>query len=175
VVVRDSIVAAELGTQVNPIVIGDDPAPLGSASNPIVIHVDEGWCRDETDQLSSDADTEIMATPEFWGTLTGVDFAVPVKDDVAIDSSVRVPIRSLVCEDPEGLHPFEQSTPNGFQSDHKALKVTENPFDASRECPRFGAVRRESVASDHGGRLSWRLFETIMLNVTRKRAKHGAR
>lgn len=42
VVVRDSIVAPELGTQANPIVIGDDPAPLGSASNPIVIHVDEG-------------------------------------------------------------------------------------------------------------------------------------
>jgi hypothetical protein len=44
-----------------------------------------------------------VATPEFWGTLTGAHVAVPVKDDAAIDSSVRVPIRSLVCEDPEGL------------------------------------------------------------------------
>lgn len=90
VVVCDSMVAAELGTYANPIVIGDDLAPLGSASNPIVIQVDGGWCRDEPNQLGSDADTEIMATPEFWGTLTG---AVPVTDDAAIDSSVRVPIR----------------------------------------------------------------------------------
>jgi hypothetical protein len=44
-----------------------------------------------------------VATPEFWGTLTGVHVVVPVKDDVAIDSSVRVLIRSLVCEDLEGL------------------------------------------------------------------------
>jgi hypothetical protein len=65
VVVCDSIVAPELGTYANPIVIVDDLAPLGSASNPIVIYVDEGWCRDELDQLDSDADTVIMATPEF--------------------------------------------------------------------------------------------------------------
>lgn len=154
VVVCDSMVAPELGTDANPIVIGDDLAPLGSASNPIVIQVDEGWCRDEPTQLGSDADTEIMATPEFWGTLTGANVAVPVKDDAAIDSSVRVPIRPLVCEDPEGPQPFEQSTPNCFQSEYKALKVTENSFDASRECPRFGAARRESVASDHGGTFS---------------------
>jgi hypothetical protein len=70
VVVRDSIVAHELGTQANPIVIGDDLAPLGSASNSIVIQVDEGWCHDDPDQLGSDADTEVMATPQFWGTLT---------------------------------------------------------------------------------------------------------
>lgn len=49
VVVRHSIVAPKLGTQANPIVIGDNPAPLGSVSNPIVIHVDEGWCSHETD------------------------------------------------------------------------------------------------------------------------------
>ncbi len=95
-----------------------------------------------------------MATTEFWGTLSGADFAVSVKDDIGIGSSVSVPIRSLVREDSEGLQPFEQSTPNGFQSDHKVLKVPKHLFDASRECPRFGAVRRESVASDHGGTLS---------------------
>jgi hypothetical protein len=135
-------------------VIVDDLAPLGSASNPIVIQVDEGWCRNEPDQLGSDADTEIVATPEFWGTLTGAHVAVPVKDDAAIDSSVRVPIRSLVCEDPEGLQQFEQSTPNGFQSNLKALKVTKNSVDTSREYPCSRAVRRESVASDHEGKLS---------------------
>ncbi|KAJ5159854.1 uncharacterized protein N7482_006858 [Penicillium canariense] len=124
------MVASELGTYANPIVIEDHLAPLGSASNPIVIQVDEGWCRDEPDQLVSDADTEIMATPEFWGTLTGANFAVPVKVDAAIDSSVRVLIGSL--------------------SDHEALKVTVNSSDASRESPRFKAVRKENLASVHG-------------------------
>ncbi|GIK06063.1 hypothetical protein Aspvir_010181 [Aspergillus viridinutans] len=148
------MVVPELGTYANPIVIGDDLAPLGSASNPIVIQVDEGWCREEPDQLGSDADTEIMATPEFWETLTGANFAIPVKDDAAIDSAVSVPIGSLVREDPEALQPFKQSTLNGFQSDDKALKVMENSLDSSRESPRFRAVRRESVVSDHRGALA---------------------
>lgn len=103
-VVRDSIVAPKLGTQANPIVIGDDPTLLGSASNPIVIYSNEGWRRDETDLLGSNADTKIMATSEFWGTLTGGNLAVPVDKLAAIDSSsVRASTRSLVCEDPEGL------------------------------------------------------------------------
>jgi hypothetical protein len=50
-------------------VIGDGLAPLGSASNPIVIHVDEDWCYDKIDRGGSDADTEVMATPEFWEAL----------------------------------------------------------------------------------------------------------
>lgn len=74
-VVRDSIVTPKIGTQANPIVI-DDPALLGLPSNPIVIYINEGLCRDKRDQLGSDADTEIMATPEFWETLTGGDFAI---------------------------------------------------------------------------------------------------
>ncbi|KAJ5198754.1 uncharacterized protein N7498_007871, partial [Penicillium cinerascens] len=50
----------EPGTEINPIVVEDDPAPLGSASNPIVIHVDEEWCHDNAEQLSSGDDTDIM-------------------------------------------------------------------------------------------------------------------
>lgn len=42
VVVRDSKSHPELGTAANPIVIEDEPAPFGSASNPIVINVNEG-------------------------------------------------------------------------------------------------------------------------------------
>ena len=76
----------------------------------------------EPDQLISDADTEIMTSPEFWGTLTGANFAVPVKVNAAIDSPVRVPIGSLVCADPEGLQPFEQSTTDSAQSDQKSLE-----------------------------------------------------
>ena len=48
-VVRDSIVTPELGIYANPIVIGDDLAPLSSASNPIVIHINEHSYRDKLD------------------------------------------------------------------------------------------------------------------------------
>lgn len=65
VVVRDSKSHPELGMEANPIVIGDESAPLGSAFNPIVIDVDEGWCHGEAGRPDSDADTKIMTTPEF--------------------------------------------------------------------------------------------------------------
>lgn len=123
-VVYDSIVTLGLGTYANPIVIGDDLTPLGSASNPIIIQVNESWCQDKPDQRSSDADTEIIATPEFWGTLATRHLAVPVKDDIALDSSsVSVLTRSLVCEDPEDSQPFERPTPNDSQSE-KELQTT---------------------------------------------------
>lgn len=44
VVVRDSKSHPELGTEANPIVIGDESALLCSAFRPIVIDVDEGSC-----------------------------------------------------------------------------------------------------------------------------------
>jgi hypothetical protein len=144
VVVRDSIVAPELGTQTNPMIVGDDPALLSSASNPIVIYINECCCRDETDQFYSDADTEIMATLEFSGTWTDGNLAAPGNKGAAIDSS-SVLTRSL-CEDPESLQLFEQLTSHCLQSAQKSLKVTEHSFDG---CLRFGISRRETVASDH--------------------------
>jgi hypothetical protein len=95
VVVCDSIVTPELGTYPNPIVNADDLAPLGSASNPIVIHVNEGWCRDKPDQLDSDANTKVIATPEFWGTLTGGNIAIPISEEGArgfSSVSTRLPV-----------------------------------------------------------------------------------
>lgn len=45
-----------------------------------------------------------MATPEFWGTLTGGNFAAHADEGVAVDSSsVCALTRSLVSEDLEGL------------------------------------------------------------------------
>lgn len=80
--------------------------------NSIVIHVDEGWHRDEPGHLGSDADTKIMTTPEFREALIGRNLAAPVDEGEAVDSSfIRAPTRSLVCEDPEDLRSFEQSTP----------------------------------------------------------------
>lgn len=60
--------------------IGDDLAPLGSPSNLIVIHVDEDWRHDGIDQLDSDADIEIMATPEFWETWVDESLTVPADE-----------------------------------------------------------------------------------------------
>jgi hypothetical protein len=147
VVVCDALARPELGTQANPILITDDSAPLGSASNPILIQVDEGWCRDDSDQRGSDADTVIMTTPEFWGTMTDGNSAGPVKNNASIDSSsIHVPTGSLVYENLDSFQPFDMSTSSKFALDHKAFGVTQDSFDAP-----LWAVRRESVASDHGG------------------------
>ncbi|KAJ5364558.1 uncharacterized protein N7496_010271 [Penicillium cataractarum] len=132
VVVRDSIVSPELGIQADPIVIRVDLAPLGSASNPIVIHVDE----------------EIMATPEFWETLIDDNFTVPAgEDEVISSSSARAPSRSPVFEDLEDLHSFGQSSTNRFHLDDKALKMTVSSFDVLQNCTGREAPTRESVAN----------------------------
>lgn len=76
-VIREFIDSPESGTEANPIVIRDDPAPLDSASNHIVIHVDEDCGYDETEQPGSVADTEIMPTPEFRENSIDGSFLVP--------------------------------------------------------------------------------------------------
>ncbi|KAJ5245862.1 hypothetical protein N7468_000845 [Penicillium chermesinum] len=116
-----------------------------STSNPNVIQL-EDWCRDEPDQqLGSDADTEGMTTPEFWGSLAGGNFPYPEKDEAAIaSSSIHVPASLLDCEYLEGFQSLEQ-----LQPDPGALKATEKSFDDP-----FGAARIKSAASDHEGTLS---------------------
>jgi hypothetical protein len=124
VVVCDSIVAPNLGTHTYPIVISDDPAPLGSASNPIVIHVDENRCRDEIDQLGSDADTEIMATPEFWDAWAHESLTVPaVEGEAIVSSPIHAASRSSVSENPEDFRQFGQSSVNRSHLDDKALEM----------------------------------------------------
>jgi hypothetical protein len=96
------MIVPELGTFANPILIEDDFALPGLASNSNVIQVDEGWRGDEPDYFGSDADTEIISTPEFWGSLTGRSFAFPGKHEAAIDSSsIYVSTRSVDFEDLE--------------------------------------------------------------------------
>ncbi|KAF3394472.1 hypothetical protein F1880_005502 [Penicillium rolfsii] len=150
------MISPELGTSANPIVIEDGLAPLGSAFNPIVI--DEDWRRNEPEQFGSDANTETMATPEFWESLTAGEFAVPVKDDTAIDSlPVCVPNRSLVCEDREGSRVFERSTTDHFQLE-KESKINEYLSDMPQEFPSSQAARRENVASNYKSKLGWQRF-----------------
>ncbi|KAJ5471951.1 hypothetical protein N7539_008520 [Penicillium diatomitis] len=104
--------------------------------------VDDGRCQDEPDQLGSDADTEIMTTPEFWGSLTSGNFAHLGEHEAAIDPfSIHVSIRSPVHEDLTGLPSFEQ-----FQPDRKAFQFTGNSFENS-----FGAARIESAMKGYEG------------------------
>ncbi|KAJ5277590.1 hypothetical protein N7534_003659 [Penicillium rubens] len=119
-VIHELTDSSELGTEANPIVIGDDPAPLGSASNPIVIHVDEDCGYDEAEQLGSDADTEIMATPEFWEILIDESFPAPAEERADVNSvSALSPTTQLACEDPEEPRILEQNCPG---LDDKATK-----------------------------------------------------
>lgn len=112
-VLCDSMVVPELRTFENHILIKDD----------------------------SDADTEIMTTPEFWGSLTSGNIAYPGKHEAAIDSSSHMSTRSINSEDLESLQSVKQ-----LQSDHRVLKVTQSLGDEP-----FRAARRERVVNDHEG------------------------
>lgn len=121
-VIRNFIDSPEPDVESNPIVIGGDLAPLGSASNPIVIHVDENCGHYATALSGSDVETEIMATPEFWENLIDKSFREPTNEGAAIDRPpVRAPTRSPAYEDPEDLQPFGQSPPKCFHMDDKTL------------------------------------------------------
>lgn len=138
-------VAPELGTFANPILIEGNLSPLDSASDPNMTRVDDGRCQDEPDQLGSNADTEIMTTPEFWGSLTSGNFAHLGEHEAAVDPfSIHVSIRSPVHEDLTGLPSFEQ-----FQPDREAFQFTGYSFDNS-----FGAARMESAMKGYEGTLS---------------------
>jgi hypothetical protein len=105
-------------------VIGDDPAPLGSASNPIVIYVEEDCGYDEAEQLGSDADTEIMATLEFWEKLIDESFPVSADERTEVNAvSVLSSTARLACEDPGQPRILEQNCP---RLDDKAPKVMED-------------------------------------------------
>lgn len=126
------MVAPELGTFTNPILITDDLPMSDSAL--------EGWHLDEAEHLHSDASTERMTTPDFWGALAGENLACPGEHGAsATSSSIHVPTESL-----EGLQSVKQ-----LQSDHRTLNVPEDSV-----CDHVGAVRRESVANDHEGTLT---------------------
>jgi hypothetical protein len=139
------MVIPELGTFANPILIEDEPALPNSASNSNMIQVEEDWLRDEPEHFDSDAETEIMTTPEFYGSLTGGNIAYPGKHDAAINSSsIHVSNRPIDSKDLEGLQSVEQ-----LQLDRQTLKVTQNLGDDP-----FGAAGSEGVAIDHKGTLN---------------------
>jgi hypothetical protein len=90
------MVVPELGTFANPILIEDESALPDSASNSNMIQVEEDWLRDEPDHLDSDADNEIMTTPEFYGSLTGGNIAYRGKHEAAkeLENNYRYTMQS---------------------------------------------------------------------------------
>ncbi|KAF7719257.1 Uncharacterized protein PECH_004815 [Penicillium ucsense] len=102
VVIRDIKSYPGLGTEVNPIVMGDESAPLGSATNPIVINVDEGWCHGEGGKPDSNADTKIMTTPEFWENLIDESYSDPASGGADVEPiPVSARITPPTYNDPE--------------------------------------------------------------------------
>lgn len=153
VVVRDSIVSPDLGTEANPIVIGDDLAPLGSASNPFVIHVDEDFCPEGADQFSSDADTEIMATPEFWENLIDEGFPAPANEGTDVGpTSLLAPIGPPACKDTKKLQSIDQLSVNHVHLGDKSLEMTENSFSMSKDCSGREAARCGKSANWQAGK-----------------------
>jgi hypothetical protein len=135
VVVRDSKSHPELGTRANPIVIGDEPAPLGSASNPIVINVDEGWCPSEAGQPDSDANTDIMTTPEFWENLIEESYPNPANGGADVDlTSVPARTRPPPCDDPD-LQVIDKLVTECAQLDERARILAESVLGVGENCP----------------------------------------
>ena len=131
--------------------IGDDPAPLGSASNPIVIHVDEDCGYNEAEQLGSDADTEIMATPEFWEKLIDESFPVPADEGSAVSlTSVLTPTKLLGCEDPEEPQMLRQSSANHLHLDDKGPKMAGDTFHVG-DCPSHENTPSQNGAKGESG------------------------
>lgn len=86
-VVRDTH-SSELYTESHPKVFESDTSPSGSAPNPIVIHVET-----EADKCDSDADTEIMTSPQFWEIIKGFS------STARTETSQGARIESPECED----------------------------------------------------------------------------
>lgn len=114
---------------------GDDLVPLGSTSNRILIHVGEDWGHGETDQLSAEASTEIMTTPEFGENL--IDESFPSLANEGADfgpTSDLAPIGPPASGDPEEPQNPGQSSVDHVRLDDKALKMAESFFDALKDC-----------------------------------------
>ncbi|KAJ9481430.1 hypothetical protein VN97_g12049 [Penicillium thymicola] len=76
--------------------IEDDDALLGSEFNPIVIHKEDyGYFEDE--QLNSDTDTDIIATPEFWW-----DKLFFESRDLLVDEDTNMTLRFWLHQSPGG-------------------------------------------------------------------------
>jgi hypothetical protein len=113
--------------------IGDDISPLGSAS-PIVIHVDENWCYDEIDQLSSHAGST-RALPFTEATWHDTIVAEDTQSNAIYTGNY--PSSFGFVSNPTGIHENWLD----FDTDTEVM-ATPNVHDSADEC---GAVASASV------------------------------
>ncbi|KAJ5301617.1 hypothetical protein N7508_006480 [Penicillium antarcticum] len=113
---------SDLSTEANPILIEDDPAPLGSESNPIVFHVEEDRSYSETKRLGSDGDTEIISE-SLWERFVGI---------AGRSTPIPVPTQLSACKDPEEPQASGQSSANHLHLDGQNLEMAGNRFHVER-------------------------------------------
>ncbi|KAJ5402730.1 uncharacterized protein N7487_008626 [Penicillium crustosum] len=124
----------------------DEDAPLGSESNPFLIYVEEDYDQVDDEHIQSDADTEIINTPEFWWekmfrdshelladsttdtdaeALTTpeswwgwfVDDETPTNEATAVDStSIPLPSTTAVCEEQVSSYRGEKGSDQGSEN-----------------------------------------------------------
>lgn len=133
-VIREFTDSPESGTEANPIVIRHDSAPLDSASNHIVIHVNEDCAYDETEQPGSVADAETMPSPELWENLIDGGFLVPADEGATVDLTSILALARLQPVRTQKSQILGQLSTSRLHLDHKALKVTKNTFHVEG-CP----------------------------------------
>jgi hypothetical protein len=116
-----------LGTEANPIVIEDDPAPLGSESNPIVIHVEGDHSYSKVEQMSSDdtSDTELI-TESWWKQFLDETCDISSARGIAgCSTSDLVPTPLPVCKYPEESQASGQLSADSPYLDGQALETAE--------------------------------------------------
>lgn len=112
------------GIKASPGMLWNSSTLTGSTSNPIIIDNNQNYgSEDEFRQHDSDADTEILGTPEFWAILDGEGNHVLSNETAVTDSSSRLPCKCFNC-----IQPFELSSTNRlpFEEDEQgAVGTTE--------------------------------------------------
>jgi hypothetical protein len=108
-------------------VIDDDTLPLGSPSNPIVICDEEGGHK--TEQTGSDADTELMLTPEFWDSVMNFDpphgaTVVDLTQDslsVGSSGSQNTAQAQLLCDMPATCNQMSDDSSRAIEADERSV------------------------------------------------------
>lgn len=100
-IICDSALLSESKPEANSIKRNNPFTTMGSASNPIMIDDGENYVsQDELWQCDSDADTEVLSSPEFWANLNGnhVPLSETALTDLSSDlTSSKLPCKSFDC------------------------------------------------------------------------------
>ncbi|KAJ5819462.1 taurine dioxygenase family protein [Penicillium riverlandense] len=132
----------------SPGILSNPSTLTGSTSNPIIIDNSEKYgAEDEFGPHDSDADTEILSTPEFWAILDGESNHVLSNKAAVTDSSSRLPCKCFDC-----IQPFELSSTNRLpveEDEQEAVGTTEGDVAHAPQSERhkFGAIANAPLES----------------------------